>query len=192
MALVEGRSYALPDDVKRLAFPVFGHRLVIAGPERKREPMPHRAPGNPRRNSRSGLEAPMLRKLLAKLPSSLKRSHVEELPPVDRAAPLAMLTALYSSSAARRATWAGIAAALISLAIAAWVGIRFVPRLARGVDWAWMPFLTQYKITRDGGIFLGATSLVALPRPSTPPTTSYIWCCPRCWPCCCSRACCPP
>jgi MoxR-like ATPase len=29
MALVEGRSYALPDDVKRLAFPVFGHRLVI-------------------------------------------------------------------------------------------------------------------------------------------------------------------
>jgi MoxR-like ATPase len=29
MALVEGRNYALPDDVKRLVFPVFGHRLVI-------------------------------------------------------------------------------------------------------------------------------------------------------------------
>src|SRR5436190_2726256 len=29
MALVEGRSYALPDDVKRLVFPVFGHRLMI-------------------------------------------------------------------------------------------------------------------------------------------------------------------
>ena len=30
MALIEGRSYALPDDVKRLVPRVFGHRLVIA------------------------------------------------------------------------------------------------------------------------------------------------------------------
>jgi MoxR-like ATPase len=29
LALVEGRSYALPDDVKRLIFPVCGHRLAI-------------------------------------------------------------------------------------------------------------------------------------------------------------------
>lgn len=29
-ALVEGRTFVLPDDVKRLVFPVFGHRLVIA------------------------------------------------------------------------------------------------------------------------------------------------------------------
>jgi MoxR-like ATPase len=29
-ALVEGRSFVLPDDVKRLVFPVFGHRLVVA------------------------------------------------------------------------------------------------------------------------------------------------------------------
>jgi MoxR-like ATPase len=29
LALVEGRSYALPDDIKRLAIPVFAHRVVI-------------------------------------------------------------------------------------------------------------------------------------------------------------------
>ncbi len=29
LALLEGREYAIPDDVKRLAVPVFAHRVVI-------------------------------------------------------------------------------------------------------------------------------------------------------------------
>jgi MoxR-like ATPase len=29
LALVEGRDYAIPDDVKRLAVPIFAHRVVI-------------------------------------------------------------------------------------------------------------------------------------------------------------------
>src|SRR4029079_12086095 len=29
LALVEGRDYAIPDDVKRLAAPLFAHRIVI-------------------------------------------------------------------------------------------------------------------------------------------------------------------
>ena len=29
LALLEGRDYALPDDVKRLAIPVFAHRVVV-------------------------------------------------------------------------------------------------------------------------------------------------------------------
>jgi MoxR-like ATPase len=29
LALVEGREYAIPDDVKRLAVPIFGHRVVV-------------------------------------------------------------------------------------------------------------------------------------------------------------------
>jgi MoxR-like ATPase len=29
LALVEGREYAIPDDVKRLAVPVFAHRVVV-------------------------------------------------------------------------------------------------------------------------------------------------------------------
>lgn len=31
LALVEGRSYAVPDDVKRLAVPLFAHRIVVRG-----------------------------------------------------------------------------------------------------------------------------------------------------------------
>jgi MoxR-like ATPase len=29
MAIIEGREYAIPDDVKRLAVPVFAHRVVV-------------------------------------------------------------------------------------------------------------------------------------------------------------------
>ena len=29
LALIEGREYAIPDDVKRLAVPLFAHRVVI-------------------------------------------------------------------------------------------------------------------------------------------------------------------
>ena len=30
LALIEGRDYVLPDDIKRLAVPVFGHRVVVS------------------------------------------------------------------------------------------------------------------------------------------------------------------
>jgi len=29
LAMLEGRDYAIPDDVKRLAVPIFGHRVVV-------------------------------------------------------------------------------------------------------------------------------------------------------------------
>jgi MoxR-like ATPase len=29
LAMLEGRDYAIPDDVKRLAVPVFAHRVVV-------------------------------------------------------------------------------------------------------------------------------------------------------------------
>jgi MoxR-like ATPase len=29
LAMIEGRDYAIPDDVKRLAVPVFAHRVVV-------------------------------------------------------------------------------------------------------------------------------------------------------------------
>ena len=48
----------------------------------------------------------------------------------------ALLAALYSSSVANdgRILAAGISA-VFSLLLAIWVGIRFVPRLAKGVKW---------------------------------------------------------
>jgi MoxR-like ATPase len=29
LAMIEGRDYAIPDDIKRLAVPVFAHRVVM-------------------------------------------------------------------------------------------------------------------------------------------------------------------
>ena len=30
LALIEGRDYVIPHDIKRLAVPIFGHRVVVA------------------------------------------------------------------------------------------------------------------------------------------------------------------
>ncbi len=74
---------------------------------------------------------------------------------------IAMLAALYANSTARdgRVIPSAIAA-LIALSIAVWVGLRFVPRLAAGVDWDWLPFFTQYRLTRDGWIYIATTTVV--------------------------------
>jgi uncharacterized protein (DUF58 family) len=74
---------------------------------------------------------------------------------------VAMGTALFSSATSASDNLpATIISALVSLLLAGWVGVRLVPRLARGVDWGWMPGLAQYKITREGGIFLVALFVV--------------------------------
>ncbi|HEX4999906.1 MAG TPA: DUF58 domain-containing protein [Terriglobia bacterium] len=74
---------------------------------------------------------------------------------------VALIAALYSSSvAAEGRVIAASVAAMLSLAIAVWVAWRFVPRLARGVDWDWIPFLSGYHVTRDGWIYFGALAVV--------------------------------
>ena len=74
---------------------------------------------------------------------------------------VALVTALYSTAAAASGNLpATVITTLVSLALAAWVGIRFVPRLARGVDWGWMPGRANYRITREGVIFLAGLFVV--------------------------------
>jgi uncharacterized protein (DUF58 family) len=74
---------------------------------------------------------------------------------------VALVTALYSTAAAASGNLpATLITTLVSLSIAAWVGVRFVPRLARGVDWGWMPGRANYRITREGVIFLSALFVV--------------------------------
>ena len=73
----------------------------------------------------------------------------------------AMATALYSTATSRAGNLpATIVSAAASLVIAAWVGLRFVPRLAQGVNWGWIPRFAKYRITREGGIFLAALLVV--------------------------------
>ena len=74
---------------------------------------------------------------------------------------IAMIAALYANSVARggRVIPSAIAA-FIALSIAVWVAFRFVPRMAAGVDWDWLPFFTEYRLTRDGWIYIAATTVV--------------------------------
>src|SRR5213595_3879553 len=66
---------------------------------------------------------------------------------------IALVSALYSSGVAGEGrVMAASISAILSLIIVVWVGLRFVPRLARGVDWDWVPFLSGYSVTRDGWI----------------------------------------
>ena len=88
---------------------------------------------------------------------------------------IAMMSALYSSSAGRegRVAGAGISA-FIALAIAIWVGIKFVPRLAAHVDWEWLPFFSHYHVTREGWIYFGAVTVVVFAAINTANNLLYM------------------
>ena len=53
-----------------------------------------------------------------------------------------------------RVLFAGITT-LISLAIAGWVAIAIVPALARRTSLRWIAYQIDYRLTRDGVIYLG-------------------------------------
>lgn len=88
---------------------------------------------------------------------------------------IAMMSALYSSSAGRdgRVVAAGLSA-LIALIIAIWVGVRFVPRLAASVDWDWLPFFSHHQITREGWIFFAAVTVVIFAAINTSNNLLYM------------------
>ena len=88
---------------------------------------------------------------------------------------IAMAAALNSSAASSAGNMPStVISALVSLLLAAWVGVRLVPRLARGVDWGWMPGLAQYKMTREGGIFLAAVFVVLAAAVNTSNNLLYM------------------
>jgi len=88
---------------------------------------------------------------------------------------IAMMAALYSSNASRDGRILGSAvSAFFALAIAVWVAFRFVPRLARGVDWNWLPFLTHYQVTREGWLYFGAIMVVVFAAVNTANNLLYM------------------
>jgi uncharacterized protein (DUF58 family) len=88
---------------------------------------------------------------------------------------VAMVAALYSSGAGREGRLAPAAvAAFVALGIAIWVAVRFVPRLAASVEWDWIPFLAQYKVTREGWIYLGAVTVVIFAAINTSNNLLYM------------------
>lgn len=88
---------------------------------------------------------------------------------------IALLCALYSSGAARSGRLgATFVSAILALAISVWVSVRFVPKLARSVDWNWLPFMSRYKIRYEGWIFLGTVAVVAFAAINTNNNLLYM------------------
>ncbi len=76
---------------------------------------------------------------------------------------LAMLFALYSRAAAEAGeVWLAGVLALLALAISAWVAAAIVPVLARRTPLRWVAYQIDSRLTREGAVYLGGLSVVAL------------------------------
>jgi len=76
---------------------------------------------------------------------------------------LAMVLAIYSGAAGEMGHVAlAASSALLSLVVAAWVGITLVPTLARRTPLRWLSYRMEYKISREGWAYIGGVLLVAL------------------------------
>jgi uncharacterized protein (DUF58 family) len=80
----------------------------------------------------------------------------------------ALLLALYSGAAAELGqVWLASTSALVALAVAGWVGVTLVPVLAKRTPLRWIGYKMEYRITREGWIYLAGILLVALPALNT-------------------------
>jgi uncharacterized protein (DUF58 family) len=76
---------------------------------------------------------------------------------------VALLLALYSGAAAELGQVVlSIACALGALLVAAWVGITLVPVLAKRTPLRWIGYKMEYRVTREGWIYIGGVLVVAL------------------------------
>ncbi|MGD0840048.1 MAG: DUF58 domain-containing protein [Candidatus Acidiferrales bacterium] len=76
---------------------------------------------------------------------------------------LALALALYSGAAAQTGHLAVAAgSALTALALAGWVGLTIVPKLARRTPLRWLAYQIDYKLTREGIVYLGGVGVVTL------------------------------
>ncbi|MBI3670997.1 MAG: DUF58 domain-containing protein [Acidobacteria bacterium] len=76
---------------------------------------------------------------------------------------VALLLALYSGAAAETGRlWLAGSAALAALALAGWVGLTIVPALARRTPLRWFAYQIDYKLTREGVVYLGGVFVVTL------------------------------
>jgi uncharacterized protein (DUF58 family) len=76
---------------------------------------------------------------------------------------VALVLALYSGAAAElgRLRLAGISA-LTALLVAGWVGVTLVPVLARRTPLRWLGYKMEYKITREGWLYILGIILISL------------------------------
>jgi hypothetical protein len=76
---------------------------------------------------------------------------------------IALMLALYSGAAAEAGhLGVSVAAALSALLVAAWVAITLVPVLAKRTPLRWIGYKMEYRITREGWMYIGGIIIVAL------------------------------
>ena len=81
---------------------------------------------------------------------------------------VAFFVALFSAAAAQEGRiWLAGITTLISLGIAAWVSIAIVPALARRTSLRWIKYQIDYRLTRDGIIYLSAVFILILAAVNT-------------------------
>jgi uncharacterized protein (DUF58 family) len=81
---------------------------------------------------------------------------------------IALLTALFSAATAQEGRlWLAAITTTIALSIAAWVAITIVPALARRTSLRWLAYQVDYRLTRDGTIYLAAVFILVLAAVNT-------------------------
>jgi uncharacterized protein (DUF58 family) len=80
----------------------------------------------------------------------------------------ALLIALFSAAAAQTGRiWLAGATTAIALGMAGWVAVTIVPTLARRTSLRWLVYQVDYRLTREGIIYLGAVFILILAAVNT-------------------------
>jgi len=75
----------------------------------------------------------------------------------------ALLVALFSAAVAQQGRiWLAGITTVLALGMAAWVAVAIVPALARRTSLRWLAQQVDYRLTRDGGIYLAAIGVLVL------------------------------
>jgi uncharacterized protein (DUF58 family) len=81
---------------------------------------------------------------------------------------IALIIALFSAATAQEGRlWLAAITTTIALSIAAWVAITIVPALARRTSLRWLAYQVDYRLTRDGTIYLAAVFILVLAAVNT-------------------------
>ncbi len=81
---------------------------------------------------------------------------------------IALVLALFSAAVAQQGRiWLAAITTLIALGIATWVAITIVPALAKRTNLRWIAYQVDYRLTRDGVIYLVAVFILALAAVNT-------------------------
>jgi uncharacterized protein (DUF58 family) len=81
---------------------------------------------------------------------------------------VSLIVALFSAAVAQEGRiWLASVTTLIALGIAAWVAITIVPALAKRTNLRWIAYQVDYRLTRDGIIYLVAVFILVLAAVNT-------------------------